>query len=292
MHASWILQLVQGQKEHAEQLERISKTCTELRREVIELKELQNRQATKITTIEHSLEEAGLQSKEFKRVTGAIQERIDEMLPKHAREFEEFEGLKATVDELKHHFEKQGSALEDLKLKSALDWHHATLKERVDYIESTMEDSTAASSPPPSPGLEQDLSSTTASDQEQVPQKELDSLRKLVEGHNEGLNLIKEELIMMDGMLQDHADNSWKRLAGYEQDLLDVREQLEATMQVQIAALHQRQIEFSVLLQWVEIPEQVERRALQVNSDLAAQFISALKEGLMTTEAGGGSCSS
>eukprot|EP00434_Breviolum_minutum_P006355 symbB.v1.2.005608.t1/scaffold324.1/size254390/5 len=54
-----------------------------------------------------------------------------------------------TVDELKHNFEKQGSALEDLKSshttlstqKSTLDLHHATLKERVDYLESMMGDS-------------------------------------------------------------------------------------------------------------------------------------------------------
>lgn len=56
----------------------------------------------------------------------------------------------ATLDELKHHCEKQGTALEDLKCshanlssdKSALDLHHARLKERVDYLETMMGDST------------------------------------------------------------------------------------------------------------------------------------------------------
>lgn len=57
--------------------------------------------------------------------------------------------LKATLDELKHHCEKQGTGLEYLKSshanlssdKSALDLHHARLKERVDYLETMMVDS-------------------------------------------------------------------------------------------------------------------------------------------------------
>eukprot|EP00435_Cladocopium_sp_Y103_P040911 s2194_g11.t1 len=55
----------------------------------------------------------------------------------------------ATVDELKQKYEKQGTALEDLRSshvnlstgKSSLDSHHATLKERMDSLESMMGDS-------------------------------------------------------------------------------------------------------------------------------------------------------
>eukprot|EP00435_Cladocopium_sp_Y103_P017415 s4945_g4.t1 len=80
---------------------------------------------------------------------GGIFMKMAEKVNSRRRRIEYLSVKGAALDELKHHCEKQGTALEDLKSshanlssdKSALDLHHATLKERVNYLESMMGDS-------------------------------------------------------------------------------------------------------------------------------------------------------